>query len=367
MLSLLSILPRARRQRARQHADALREEIRREGLDVHRALALGNELEAAGQLLESIEALSEANRLCPDARVERRLVRLRRKAFAELDRAPAQPWPPSSAGAGPLSSEGPAIVTPGELTPGMLRRALLSNGCLLVRGLVASPRAARLRDAIDRAFEAREARLAHRATAETAVWYDPVERVPKDASRAWVRLGQGVLAADSPRAFFEFLETVRETGLDRIIAAYFGERPALSVEKTTLRRADASLHQSTWHQDGAFLGMGIRTVDVWIALSRCGREAPGLDVVPIRLERLLPTGEAGTYFQWTVSSETLARELPGATVWRPEFEEGDALLFDHQLLHRTAAEPEMPGVRYAIESWFFAPSVYPKGSTPLVV
>ena len=367
MPSVLTILPRARRRRAREHAEALREEILREGLAADRALALGNALEAAGQLLEAIEALSEANRLYRDAGVERRLVRLRRKAFAELDRSLAPPWPPSSAGVGPDWSEGPAIVTPSELTPGVLRRAILRNGCLLVRGLVAPTRTARLRDAIDRAFEAREATLALRATAETAVWYDPVERVPKDASRTWVRLGQGVLAADSPRAFFEFLETVREIGLDRIIAGYFGERPALSIEKTTLRRSDASLHQSTWHQDGAFLGMDIRTVDAWIALSRCGREAPGLDVIPIRLDRVLPTGEAGTYFQWTVSAETITRELPGAPVWRPEFDEGDALLFDHHLLHRTAAEPDMPGVRHAIESWFFAPSVYPKASTPLVV
>ena len=81
-----------------------------------------------------------------------------------------------------------------------------------------------------------------------------------------------------------------------------------------LRRADASLHASTWHQDGAFLGEGIRTVDAWFALSRCGRDAPGLEVIPVRLERVLPTGEAGTYFDWTVSPETITRELPG--IWR---------------------------------------------------
>ncbi len=196
---------------------------------------------------------------------------------------------------------------------------------------------------------------------------DPLERVPKDASRDWVRRGQGLLAADSPRAFFEFLETIREIGLDRVIAEYFGERPVLSVEKTTLRRADASLHQSTWHQDGAFLGGGIRTVDAWVALSRCGREAPGLDVIPLRLERVLPTGEPGTFFEWTVSPDTIDRELPGVSVWRPEFEEGDVLFFDHLLLHRTAADRQMSAVRYAIESWFFAPSVYPRASTPLVV
>lgn len=37
------------------------------------------------------------------------------------------------------------------------------------------------------------------------------------------------------------------------------------------------------------------------------------------------------------------------------------------MLHRTAAAPGMTDVRYAIESWFFASSVYPDTSTPLVV
>ena len=35
------------------------------------------------------------------------------------------------------------------------------------------------------------------------------------------------------------------------------------------------------------------------------------------------------------------------------------MLFDHLCLHRTAIEPTMKKTRYAIESWFFAPSVYP--------
>jgi hypothetical protein len=92
-----------------------------------------------------------------------------------------------------------------------------------------------------------------------------------------------------------------------------------------------------------------------------------MDPIPIRLARVLPTGQPGTYFEWTVSPVTIARELPGARVWRPEFEAGDVLLFDHLLLHRTAADPQMPGVRYAVESWFFASSVYPRSSTPPVV
>ena len=263
-------------------------------------------------------------------------------------------------------------MTPAELTPGLLLNGILRHGSVWVKGLVPRARVARLRSAIDRSFEAYDATDAGRATAEMARWYSPLDGIQNPAiARAWRRQGNGVLTADSPRAFFEFMETVHELGLDRLIAAYLGERPALSAEKCTLFRVDARdwrVRLANWHQDGAFLGGGIRTVNAWFALSRCGRDAPGMEVIPIRLERVLPVGEGASHYGWTVSPETVARELPGVPIWRPEFEEGDVLLFDHLTLHRTAADEGMPNVRYAIESWFFAPSVYPRElSTPLVV
>lgn len=57
----------------------------------------------------------------------------------------------------------------------------------------------------------------------------------------------------------------------------------------------------------------------------------------------------------------------GTPVCRPIFEPGDALLFDELFLYRTACEPAMTSERYAIETWLFAPSVYPDKQIPLVV
>ena len=131
--------------------------------------------------------------------------------------------------------------------------------------------------------------------------------------------------------------------------------------------ADWRIRLSNWHQDGAFLGDGIRTLNVWVALSRCGRDAPGMELIPRRLTRLLGRGEDGAQFDWTVSNDTIARELPGVSIWRPEFEPGDVLMFDHWSLHRTASDEGMKNVRYAIESWFFAPSVYPGDSPTMLV
>ena len=45
---------------------------------------------------------------------------------------------------------------------------------------------------------------------------------------------------------------------------------------------------------------------------------------------------------------------------------GRALLFDDVFLHRTAVAPGLTTDRYAIESWFFAPSTYPADQIPLV-
>ena len=57
------------------------------------------------------------------------------------------------------------------------------------------------------------------------------------------------------------------------------------------------------------------------------------------------------------------RGFGGVARWsRRPFRAGDALLFDHLLLHRTAVGPGMTRERYAMETWLFAPSVVPRGS-----
>jgi hypothetical protein len=110
----------------------------------------------------------------------------------------------------------------------------------------------------------------------------------------------------------------------------------------------------------------VRSVNFWLSLAHCGRDAPGLDIVPRRLDRVVETGTHGAHFDWAVGPD-LATEVAGdASVVRPLFGPGDALLFDHLMLHRTASTPEMSMERHAMETWFFAPSTYPDGQIPLV-
>lgn len=110
----------------------------------------------------------------------------------------------------------------------------------------------------------------------------------------------------------------------------------------------------------------MRTVNVWLALSPCGgdRPSPGLDLVPKRFDEIVHTGDGGSYFYWTVGDDTVRGE--GMEVVRPTFDAGDAILFDEYLLHRTALDPGMTDERYAVESWFFAPSAYPSKYPPVL-
>ncbi len=121
-----------------------------------------------------------------------------------------------------------------------------------------------------------------------------------------------------------------------------------------------------WHQDGAFLGEGIRALNVWIALTPCGRDSPGLDLLPRRLDEIVETGTRGSYFDWAVGGDLVAELAQETPVVRPEFAAGDALLFDEMYLHRTATDPSMLHSRYTIETWCFAPSAYPPGHVPIV-
>jgi Phytanoyl-CoA dioxygenase (PhyH) len=336
---------------------------------------LADELETKGSLLDAVDALTEANRVRRDPDVERRLVRLRHEAFAEIDRSAEPAASPPVAQVEYAGARVPSVASPSELTAEMLRSAILQHGSLHVRGVVPTARVDDLVAGIDRALHAVESFASGVSREETTPWFEPFSThasYPKAMNRQlgnrrkWVHESGGVWAADSPRMLFELFTTLDDVGLTEVITTYLGERPALAIDKCTLRRV--GLDTSTdWHQDGAFLGSGIRTVNMWLSLSHCGRDAPGLDIVPTRLDRIVETGTAGAKFQWSVGQGVVDSVSTESPVIRPIFEPGDVLFFDDLFLHRTAIDSAMSRERYAIESWFFAPSAYPEKYAPLMV
>jgi hypothetical protein len=155
---------------------------------------------------------------------------------------------------------------------------------------------------------------------------------------------------------FDLLEMFAAVGVSRLAREYFGEQPTLLARKGTLRRISHEGNTGGWHQDGAFMGVDIRSLNIWLALSHCGDDAPGLDIVARRLNGLVQVGD-GAFAEWAASPDAAEHVAAGALV-RPIFDAGDALIFDHLNLHRTAIDPGMAHDRYAIETWLFSPSTY---------
>jgi hypothetical protein len=318
------------------------------------------------ELLAEIDELTRTNRETPDAEREVRLVELRHAAGIRHheDPQPGAPYPEPAFDRLPDRNGDLAGVSPDQLSPELIRAGILRDGCLLVRGLVDSDVAAQIAHDIDRAFEARDASVGG-GTGDPAFYSEfvPAPAFRESLGRDWIAGGGGLWAADSPHLLFEMLDTFDRAGLNDAIRGYLGEPPVISVQKCTLRRVDPDAGRG-WHQDGAFMG-DVRALNVWLSLSHCGDEAPGMDVVPRRLDHIVPTGTEGAMFEWSVA-EPVAQEAAGeAGVIRPIFEPGDVLLFDEMFLHSTAAEPEMRKSRWAIESWFFGASASPAEYSPL--
>ena len=323
---------------------------------------------AAGDALGAIEVAVEACGRAPSAELERRLVGWRMDAFAALRRAPGRAdWPPRYADPFPDVQGLPAIEA-ADLTTDLLGGAVQHHGALWVRGLATPDKAEELRLGIERAFEARDAFYADGSGTRASPWYARAPAAPAVAeSRPWVEQGGGVWTADSPRMLAELIELFEAWGIRAALEGHLGERPALSLGKSTLRRVPIDTG-TDWHQDGSFLGRNVRTVNVWLTLSDCGADAAGLDIVPRRLPYVLQTGSHRAQFPWSVGPDLVDILVKGGVdIASPVFRAGDALLFDQLMLHRTGARPWLTKPRWAVETWFFAPSTFPMDQGPVVI
>lgn len=331
---------------------------------------------AVDDLFGEIAALADADAAAQSTETAHRILDRRHRAGLALIDAPPERPPRFAKPAYELLPDSvPAEVGAAELTPELLRAAILTSGCLLVRGLIPKHEAARLVAEIDRAYDARDQHLAGDSP-DPAYFseFEPDPRFDLSWERKLIIGGAGLWGPDSPRVMVEVLRAFEHAGLRRLTADYLGERCAISVNKCLLRRVSPKLFGETaaagtqkpsaWHQDGAFLG-DVRALNVWLSLSRCGDEAPGLDVVPRRLDGVVPTGTEGAANDWSVSWAVAEETAGDVGIVRPIFHPGDALLFDELFLHSTAADPDMPRMRYAVENWFFGCSSFPAQYAPL--
>lgn len=319
------------------------------------------------ELCAEIEQLSAANRATPDRDRERRLVQLRHRAGVRLlEEAPDAPeFAPAEPDALPAGDPLPELA-PQQLSPGVLRAGILRDGCVLVRGLVPRADAVSLAGEIEGAFTQRER---HDTGGDSDPGYyeefEPRAGSGEPVVRSWIKLGGGLLAADAPKLHFQMMELFAGARLPELLSGYLGEPALISVHKTTLRKADPGV-PGAWHQDGFFMGE-VRSLNLWLSLSRCGDEAPGLDIVPRRLDHYVATATDEAILDYTISQGKVEQAAGEVPIIRPIFEPGDALLFDELFLHQTGSDPAMPRPRYAIENWFFGGSRFPSEYAPVAV
>ena len=334
-------------------------------------LAPAREMMRQGRHEEAIAWMTVLRRRAVDEDVERLLARCRYMAYVEHPPrgAEIEPWP------GCISDPFAAVagipeVPASRLDAHSMAAGIQHHGALLVRGLLSPDLATKLAGDVKSVIEACASWHEQGGVRADSPWYArlPLREVCQLAqARTGVEGGGGVWLADSPRMLFKLTELFGASGIVDMVSAYFGERPMLSVGKSTLRCVPGSIRHADWHQDGAFMGAGIRSVNVWLALSHCGVDASGLECLPRRLPEVLPTGSHGAYFDWSVGPGMVAEAAQGLATVSPVFAPGDALLFDHFFLHRTGVPAAIAKDRYAIESWFFAPSSYPADQVPLKI
>ncbi len=335
-------------------------------LAVHDETAREDPLEAADRLAsqhrygEAVQLLTDANRQARDRGIEQRLVELRHTAFRAASWPQVRPAWPS------VPDRYPGVGIPeiraDELSVEALRSAIAHHGALIVRGLVGPDAVQRLIADIDNSLAAYDAQADGEDRPELAGWYRHFEP-DRVSDRARKRFRGAVMTVESPPTLFDLLDTFARVGLGELVRSYFGEPPMLLARKGTLRRMDHGGRTGGWHQDGAFMGADIRSLNIWLALTHCGDDAPGLDVVGRRLDGLVRTGD-GAFADWATDPEAAEQAAAGA-IERPIFDPGDVLLFDQLNLHRTAIDPGMDTDRYAIETWLFAPSTYELMTTAL--
>ncbi len=270
------------------------------------------------------------------------------------------------------SSEIPSIHV-SELNPELLRNAIEGSGYLIVREFLNRKQSGIIRESIDNAlnsrFEAYEIGCLEDADGP---WYYPSPYFP-EKHEAFSNLGKSkkyqrsgsFRVIDSPRGTSRVLSVYKQLNLPGLLESYFGEPAVIAVRKWVFRLVNPIKDGPTgvgggWHQDGQFMGEGIQALNLWVALSECGQgtDAPGISLLPKRLNEILEYGTGGAKLNWVVGREVVEAQAKEAPIVSPHFQAGDALFFDHYSLHRSGKYAGQTKQRYALESWFYAGSAH---------
>lgn len=321
-----------------------------------------NEFELTPTLLESRNIVADCQRM--SERIEAYRTREPNASPRLLIQQPAKPK---------VAEHCVPEVAATDFTLEKLRAAIAEHGGLIVRNLFPQSAVDTLIQAADRVIDAC---ADAKADVPRSAYHNPPENLrsimPNKAreltnTRSFHRNSGSAMCVEAPSVAEALLQLYEQLGIKQLMTEYLGEAPCLSVKKWVLRRSKLPVAEAGWHQDGAFMGTNLNSLNMWLPLNRCGGTtgAPGLDVVPQRLYDI--ASAEGAQFNWSVSDSLVTdRFAENQAVLMPEFNAGDAFFFDHLYLHRTQYREDFTKLRYAVETWFFGATSFPKNQIPLV-
>lgn len=285
-----------------------------------------------------------------------------------VENEPGQaPWPDAC-----LIPEVPTT----EFNAQLLKSAMASSGSLIVRGFLDRASCRFYKSVIDEVLSScsQRPRPSEDNATEMHAFYNPPANLNElmsaqkwTNSRGFHRNSGSAMCIESSSVAEQLMELYEEKGLRSIIGDYLGGQPCLSALKWVLRRSLLPVSPAGWHQDGAFMGSDINSINMWIPLDQCGGDsgAPGMDVLPKRLKEIVNTGTDDAVFSWSPSTGEITESFGEKSIVSPVFEPGDAFFFDQFFLHRTQYKASFSRLRYAIETWFFDSENFPKNQIPL--
>ena len=211
---------------------------------------------------EAIQLLTKVNSRLHSSEIEILLVNLRHESFFHhVPTSSLASWPPRP---NDLYADQPGIpeIDHRDFTATNVASGVFNHGSIIVRNMLTAAQVSLMRDSIIQTYAQHDKAMAGAPETETAPWFVPFSPAPQEGTkvtleleRGWYRQGGAELAADSPRGLFNLINCLQDAGITDMVTEYLGERPALSVRKTSLRQIPKDHNaENGWHQDGAFLG-----------------------------------------------------------------------------------------------------------------
>ncbi len=335
------------------------------------------QLIAANKWHEAIDGLLALHKKEPEVWIEKFATRLRVRGYKKLSdyQQLGQPVIPQKVWADPfpeVKNKIPEIAAK-DLNVERLAGGVRHHGSLIVRNLISEQMADRLSSGIDKVMNHSDTffKNIRKENNPGTRWFNPVSKNSLDDFGKGVKMMQksgSMYALYSPRVSTDLIAVFERIQLKKMLEQYFEEQPCFSIKKWVLRKMTPLASPTDWHQDGAFMGKEIKSMNLWMALNDCGAgtDSPGMDFIPKRLHDIAPTGTEGAMFNWSVSRKYIADTFTDPMPERPSFKKGDAIFFDHMNLHCTSYSEDFKQQRYAIETWFFAQSSAPEKQLPAI-